>query len=179
LSKKGKFAEFPSGLVGDSDFTPAEDSKWREDLHHVLVKGIDPDAFERLTQRMLRESGFVQVRVTGRKSDGGIDGKGILSINDFMNFHVAFQCKKYKNPVGPDKIRDSRGALDEGTDRGIFITTGRFTVDATKEANRDGVTPIELVDGEKLADKLKELALGIETKPVEYVKVKKDWFLNL
>lgn len=38
---------------------------------------MSPDAFERLVKRMLRESGFVQVEVTGRSGDGGIDGKGI------------------------------------------------------------------------------------------------------
>lgn len=46
---------------------------WQEKLYHLLTKEIAPDAFERLTQRLLRESGFVQVEVTGRTGDGGID----------------------------------------------------------------------------------------------------------
>ena len=42
---------------------------------------LDPAAFERLIQRLLRESGFIQVQVTGKSGDGGIDGIGIARIN--------------------------------------------------------------------------------------------------
>jgi Restriction endonuclease len=35
-------------------------------------------------------------------------------------------------------------------DKGLILTTGIFTSDARREATRDGVPPIELVDGEKL-----------------------------
>ncbi len=64
-------------------------------------------------------------------------------------------------------------------DKGLFITTGTFTREATKEATRDGAPPIDLIDGELLCDKLKELRLGIDTKLIETVEVKTDWFNNL
>ena len=76
--------------------TPEEILEWKEELYLLLTKSISPDAFERLTQRLLRESGFVQVEVTGKTGDGGIDGKGIARINGLMSFHVIFQCKKYQ-----------------------------------------------------------------------------------
>ena len=50
-----------------------EESDWREQLLDLL-KSLKPDAFERLAQRLLRESGFTKVEVTGRSGDGGIDG---------------------------------------------------------------------------------------------------------
>ena len=84
---------------------------WREELYLLLTTKISPDAFERLTQRLLRESGFVQVEVTGRTGDGGIDGKGIARIHGFMSFHVIFQCKKYQGSVSAGDIRDFRGAM--------------------------------------------------------------------
>jgi len=176
---KTAVAEPPDGQIEHADFTPAEDLGWREKLHHILVEKMSPAAFERLTQQMLHESGFVQVEVTGRTGDGGIDGKGIACINGLLNFHIAFQCKKYKSSVSVEEIRNFRGAIVGRTDRGMFITTGSFTKAARDEANRDGAAPIDLVDGEQLADKLKELALGIKKKPVEYVKVENEWFLNL
>lgn len=158
---------------------PDETLVWREQLHQLLTNKISPASFERLTQRLLRESGFIQVEVTGRTGDGGIDGKGIVRINGLMSFHIAFQCKKYKGSVGAPEIRDFRGATIGRADRGLFITTGNFTKAAIDEATRDGAAPIDLVDGDQLADKLKRLALGIKTELVEKVSIDPDWFINL
>jgi len=163
----------------DIDDSPGEDTTWREELYLLLTKDMKPDAFERLTQRLLRESGFVQVAVTGRSGDGGIDGKGIAKINGLMSFHVIFQCKKYKGSVGAGEIRDFRGAMVGRADKGLFITTGTFTQGAIQEATRDGAPPIDLVDGDQLADKLKELQLGVKTEMVESVSVDKDWFMGI
>lgn len=169
-----------SGDVDSSDSeVPEEAQLWREQLHRILIDEMTPDAFERLTQRILRESGFIHVEVTGRTGDGGIDGRGIARINGLMSFHIAFQCKKYRGSVGASEIRDFRGATVGRSDRGLFITTGTFTKGAIDEANRDGVPPIDLIDGEQLADKLKELELGVKTELVEKVTLRPDWFLSL
>jgi len=161
------------------DIDAPETQGWREELYRVLTKEVSADAFERLTQRLLRESGFVQVEVTGRTGDGGIDGKGIAKIHGFMSFHVIFQCKKYQGSVSAGDIRDFRGAMVGRADKGLFITTGTFTPAAVKEATRDGAPPIDLVDGEQLAEKLKEFQLGIKTEMIEKVTLDKDWFANL
>ena len=158
---------------------PDEAETWRSKLHHVLTKELQPDAFERLVKRMLRESGFVQVEVTGRTGDGGIDGKGIVRVGGLLSFHVLFQCKKYQGSVSAGAIRDFRGALIGRADKGLFVTTGTFTRDAIREATRDGATPIDLMDGDQLADKLKELRLGIKTEMVENVDVDITWFKNI
>lgn len=126
-----------------------------------LIKSLPPGGFERLSQRLLRESGFQQVTVTGRSGDGGIDGMGVLQVNPFVSFNVLFQCKRYQGAVTPSQVRDFRGAMMGRADKGIIITTGTFTLEAKKEARRDGVPPIELVDGELLIDMFERLELGL------------------
>lgn len=150
---------------------------WRDQLIATLL-AMSPDAFERLTQRILRESGFVHVEVTGRTGDGGIDGKGTIRIGGLLSFHVIFQCKRYKGSVPANQIRDFRGAMVGRTDKGLFITTGTFTKDAVREANRDGAPPIDLMDGDQLVEKLKELSLGVRTTVVEtrHIVVDSLWF---
>jgi len=127
------------------------------------LQGLPPDGFERLCQRLLRESGFEQVKVTGKSGDGGIDGTGILQVNPFVSFDVLFQCKRYKGSVSSPQIRDFRGAMIGRADKGIIITTGNFTADAKTEARRVP-PPIELVDGEKLVQMFENLVLGLKPK---------------
>lgn len=157
-----------------------EEITWREELLQSLLL-MPPDAFERLVQRMLRESGFIQVQVTGRSGDGGVDGKGIMRLSGLLSFHVIFQCKRYKGTVSVSQVRDFRGAMVGRADKGLLITTGNFTKEATEEATRDGAPAIDLIDSDLLIDKLKELSLGIKTEivEVEKVTVDKDWFLRL
>lgn len=152
--------------------------EWRDLLLNTLLE-MQPDAFERLTQRMLRESGFVQVEVTGRSGDGGIDGKGILRVGSLISFHVYFQCKRYQGSVTASQVRDFRGAMQGRADKGLIVTTGNFTKDALKEASRDGAPPIDLVDGERLLEMLKTLSLGVSTEMVEQVTVDPTWFQKL
>jgi restriction system protein len=151
---------------------------WREKLLATLY-ALPPDAFERLTQRLLRESGFVQVKVTGRSGDGGIDGVGIVQLGGLLGFPVLFQCKRYRGSVGASAIRDFRGAMIGRADRGLVITTGTFSRDARAEATRDGAPPIDLVDGEQLLDKLRELRLGVGVKTIEEVTVLPEWFATI
>lgn len=123
---------------------------------------MSPAGFERFCQRLLRESGFQEVTVTGRSGDGGIDGIGILQVNALVSFKVLFQCKRYSGSVTVTQVRDFRGAMMGRADKGIILTTGSFTADSRKEAVRDGVPPIELVDGEKLIGMLEKLELGLK-----------------
>ncbi|MBW4665523.1 MAG: restriction endonuclease [Chroococcus sp. CMT-3BRIN-NPC107] len=151
---------------------------WHQKLHKLLLS-LDPSAFERLTQRLLRESGFIQVQVTGKVGDGGIDGVGIARVSGFLSFHVLFQCKRYQGSITASQIRDFRGAMQGRTDKGLFITTGTFTRDAIKEATRDGAPPIDLIDGEQLVQRLKELGLGVKITMIESVDVDANWFINI
>jgi len=157
-----------------------KDIDW-EDKLLAVIKAMQPDAFERLCQRLLRESGFIQVEVTGKTNDGGIDGKGVVRIGGLLSFHVIFQCKRYQGSVSSPVVRDFRGAMVGRADKGLLITTGTFTKDARTEAQRDGAPPIDLIDGEALVEKLKELRIGVRIKEriVEEVLIDEAYFQNV
>jgi restriction system protein len=162
----------------DADNEVEFEEKWKKDVLEIITKKMTPGAFERLIQRILREKGFSHVEVTGKSGDGGIDGKGIAKINGILSFHIIFQCKRYKDKVPASAIRDFRGSMVGRTDKGLFITTGTFTREAIREANRDGAPSIDLMDGEKLAEKLKELRLGIDIEFKEHVIINENWYEN-
>lgn len=166
IQKQRPTVEPPGGTDGE-DVPPQDEASQGAINHRQVVldrlRELPPGGFERFSQRLLRESGFQEVAITGKSGDGGIDGIGILQVNPLVSFKVLFQCKRYSGSVTPSQVRDFRGAMQGRADKGIIITTGGFTPDAKKEAVRDGVPPIELVDGEKLVGMLEELELGLRT----------------
>ena len=171
-SKKGGK---PNGSPED-DVTATEALNWREKITEIL-QGLDPYAFERLAQRLLRECGFSDVQVTKRSGDGGIDGTGKLRIQGIFSFNVAFQCKRYKGQVGAAAIRDFRGSLGTNIEKGVLITTGAFTKAAKEEASSEGKRLIDLMDGEELINKLAEYGIGLN-EVISY-EVDEDFFNSL
>lgn len=163
--KPSKPAEEPGEDLAPPESGIAQSADYRVELIE-LIRQLPPAGFERLCQRLLREAGFQQVEVTGRSGDGGIDGKGILQINSLLSIQAVFQSKRYASNtlVNVSQIRDLRGAMAGRTDKGIFITTSSFTADAKREALREGVPPIELVDADKLVGMFEELELGLVPK---------------
>ena len=157
-----------------ADEGPEETENWKASLLSVLGQ-MPPAAFERLSQRLLREAGFTNVEVRGKSGDGGIDGVGVLRVN-LVSFQVYFQCKRWKASVGANEIRDFRGALQGRADKGLFITTGHFTSQASDEATRDGAIAIDLIDGDRLSELLKDNRLGVETEMIEQVRIQAEWF---
>ena len=162
----------PEEILSEDSSASEELGDWRDHLL-VALKAMDPAAFERLCQRLLRESGFVKVEVTGKSGDGGIDGVGVLRMN-LISFQVLFQCKRYGGAVSSPTVRDFRGAMQGRADKGLIITTGSFTADARREATRDGAPAIDLVDGELLCQLLKERRLGVNVREVRTEEVSVD-----
>ena len=163
----------------EADEGAADNEDWQENLlEHMLA--MSATGFERLAQRLLRAAGFINTTVTGRSGDGGIDGVGVYRLS-LVSFPVFFQCKRYKGTVGPDKVRDFRGAMAGRGDKGLLITTGAFTREAKSEATRDGAPPIDLIDGEQLCELLKQHQLGVRTEEqrVEAVEVVSSFFDEL
>jgi restriction system protein len=142
---------------------PDEVQSGKADLLEVL-QNLTPHGFEKICQRLLRESGFENVVVTGQSHDGGIDGYGTLEMNPFVSFKVLFQCKRYKGTVSRAQVGDFRNAMIGRAEKGIIMTTGTFSSDAIKEANREGAPQVELVDGEKLVDMFQRVELGVKPK---------------
>lgn len=156
-----------------------EELDWKEQLIELLLE-LPPDRFEHLARRLLLEAGFTSATVTGRTGDGGIDGIGIYRLS-LVSFPVFFQCKRNKGSVRAGSVRDFRGAMAGRGDRGLLITTGTFTAEAKQEATRDGAPPIDLIDGERLCDLLKEHRLGVRTehRQIEDVTVDAGFFADV
>jgi len=171
--RKAKEKVLDQSVAPASPDIPEDEETYRDEVLNILLN-LPADGFERLSQRLLREAGFTEVKVTGSTGDGGIDGYGTLQINPLVSFKVLFQCKKYAKSVSPSHVRDFRGAMAGRADKGIIITTGTFTAEARREATRDGAPPIELIDGEKLVDMLKQLELGLN--PVKTFEIDEAFF---
>ena len=165
----------PDGEIEDPTL---ETASWRENLLHALLE-MSPAAVERVCQGILRVAGFIEGDVTGRSGDGGIDGSGIIRLAGLISFPVLFQCKRYSSNVSAGVVRDFRGAMTGRADKGSILTTGGFTREAQREATRDGAPPIDLIDGDLLINKLRELKLGVHTRMVEVVEVNRDWFSSI
>jgi len=163
FGKKVKKINVPDDEIEENDISeyPEEIKPWRKRLADVL-QSMSPYGFERLAQRVLRECGFVQVEVTKKSGDGGIDGTGKLKINGIFSFNVAFQCKRYKGEVGVGDIRDFRGSLTTDVEKGVFITTGVFTKAAREEALNPGKQQIDLIDGEEFINKIAQYGIGVK-----------------
>lgn len=157
-------------VVVDANETDAQEAlppdEAQEQTLLGLLKALPPYGFELLCQRLLREHGFEDVEVTQKSRDGGIDGYGVLRLSPFVSMKVAFQAKRYKDVVSRAAVGEFRNALLGRAEKGVFITTGRFTADAETEATRDGVVPIELVDGERLVGLFEEAKLGVKPKQI-------------
>lgn len=162
-----------------TDEDQGDGADWRDQLLELLM-GLAPGTFERLAQRLLREAGFISATVTGRSGDGGIDGLGVCRMS-LVSFPVFFQCKRYRGSVGSAAVRDFRGAMAGRGDKGLLITTGTFTGEAKAEATRDGAPPVDLIDGQRLCELLKDYDLGVQTtvRQVEDVSVDPAFFSDL
>ena len=172
---EGSTATADVDSVAEPDDEPdVEPRDYKAELLATL-RSLPPAGFERVCQRLLRESGFQQVVVTGRSNDGGIDGHGILEVNPLVTFKVLFQCKRYGDrTVTPSQVRDFRGAMQGRADKGLILTTATFSAEARKEATRDGVPPIELVDGDKLVTMFERAGIGL--RPVQSYELDDGFF---
>jgi restriction system protein len=115
------------------------------------LKSMSWQNFERLVGEAYRRQGYVVEEAGGSAPDGGIDlllfrrgGKTIV------------QCKRWKtSQVGVSLIREFYGVMvSEKAERGVFVTTGRYTADALAFAHGK---PMELIDGPTLVKMLQGL----------------------
>jgi len=155
-----------------------EDTTTEDEEHSIgllnLIQNLPAAGFEKLCKRLLTEIGINDITITGGSGDQGIDGKGIVKLNDVVSLNIVFQCKRYKETVSPHHVRDFRGAMQGRGEKGLIITTGRFTKEAKNEASRDGVTPIELIDGYRLVELFEKHHLGL--KPVIVFEIDYEFF---
>jgi restriction system protein len=165
-------------IISEKSELPFEETTTEDEEHSVglieIIQNLTPSGFEKLCKRLLTEIGIKDIIITGGTGDQGIDGKGIVKLNDVVGLNLVFQCKRYKETVAPHHVRDFRGAMQGRGEKGLIITTGRFTKEAKNEANRDGVTPIELIDGDRLVELFEKHHLGL--KPVTVFEIDFEFF---
>lgn len=161
--------------IEDAHSDSEQTCDYKEELISIL-RSLKPRGFEEMCLLLLRENGFENLKLTSHGRDSGIDGISTLRINPFVSFKVLIQCKRYngKNPIKREQVGDFRNAMMGRADKGIFITTGYFSADAEKEANREGVPPIELVDCDKLIDMFEKSELGL--KPITTYEIIPQFF---
>ena len=163
----------PKKIEEKFETTSTEDEEHSVGLLN-LIQNLPASGFEKLCKRLLTEIGINDITITGGSGDQGIDGKGIVKLNDVVSLNIVFQCKRYKETVSPHHVRDFRGAMQGRGEKGLIITTGRFTKEAKNEASRDGVTPIELIDGDRLVELFEKHHLGL--KPVTVFEIDNEFF---
>jgi len=167
IHQKPRKAESEKELIDEmEEEAPEEFEKEKTPSLLEVLQSLSPSGFEKISQELLREHGFENVVVTGSSHDGGIDGYGTLELNPFVSFKVLFQCKRYKGSVSRAQVGDFRNAMIGRAEKGIIITTGTFTNESIKEANREGAPQIELVDGAKLVEMFEKVELGVKPKTV-------------
>lgn len=154
-------------------------TSWRdqllEQLHEMTVSQL-----ERFFLRIFKSEGIDTVDVLG--TIGSAEIEGTMTSEGFLTFRVAFQFMRGNRQVSAREVEDfRRRARVSGSDKGLLITTGTFTQEATRESERRSPPKIELIDGKQLIDKLKELGLGVSTKRVvvEQVDIDLDWFRGI
>lgn len=151
----------------------------RQSVARDLLEKIaqrSPADFEKLVLDLLHAMGYGtsqdDLQQVGGSGDGGIDG--IISLDRLGLEKVYVQAKRWKNDITSPEIRGFLGALQlQGANKGVFITTSRFTRDAREAAERARVV---LVDGPRLAGLMIDHAVGVSHQKLLIPKVDSDYF---
>ena len=126
---------------------------WRDQLNEALKK-MSPDKFEMFSRGLMKRMGIELDKEIGIQTtaDGGLDGFGYITADDFRTTRVALQAKRWEGKVSSPEIDKFRGAMDKyNAEYGIFITTSDYTRSAI-EASRIGTRVITLINGDDICD---------------------------
>lgn len=156
----------------------------RQQLGQSLLANIlkaPPSFFEQLVVDLLVAMGYGGSRVDagqaiGQSGDGGIDG---IIKEDRLGLDIVYlQAKRWESPVGSPEVRNFTGSLEgHGAQKGVLITTSKFTKDATDFARRLQQKKLVLIDGQKLAELMMDFEVGV-TRVASYTvqKIDPDYF---
>lgn len=144
-----------------------------------LIGRETPGFFERLVLDLLHAMGYglsrQELQAVGGSGDGGIDG--IISLDRLGLQKVYVQAKRWQQPVGGAVVRDFIGALTtRGADKGVLLTTSKFTADAHATAEKVRMGSLVLVDGRRLAELMTEHGVGVSHRTLRVPKVDSDYF---
>lgn len=164
-NKKKRKAKDPK-VIEDNEMDISEEDVtegWKDELKEALIN-MSPTKFELFSRALVKEMGVDIDKSIGIQpvADGGLDGFGYVTANDFRTSRVAIQAKRWNGSVSSPEIDKFRGAMDKyNAEFGIFITTSVFTKQALK-ASREGTRVITLIDGEEIANLVEKHQLYIK-----------------
>lgn len=161
------------------DETLAEIQESLEQEVLTQLRSINPASFEHFVVRLLAAMGYGVGGVTGRSGDGGIDG--VIYEDRLKLDRIYLQAKRWADaPVGGPDINGFLGALAKhGANRGVFVTTSRFTHDARRAVELPHLRLV-LIDGEELARLAVEHNVGVSVKHrIELKRLDTDFFDDL
>ena len=121
---------------------------------------INPYEFENLMAKLIKHTGFINVGVTKKSGDDGIDVNALLRHNFSLDLSYQFQIKRWKHSVGRKEVASLRGSLGFNS-FGVIISTSHFTSSAINEAEGSGKIPINLIGVKKLYDIIKETKFAL------------------
>jgi len=198
LMKYPNFQEFQSRKkdtsdveVNDKDNTPEEiiDSTFQEIKESLAsellenIKSTTDSYFEKIVVKLLIKMGYGGSiidagKAIGKSGDGGIDG---IIKEDKLGLDVIYiQAKKWSDThVGRPEIQKFAGSLDmHHANKGVFLTTSKFTSDAKDFVNKIQ-KKIILIDGNKLAHYMIDYNLGVSNiAEYELKKIDTDYFID-
>ncbi|RLG44806.1 MAG: hypothetical protein DRN81_03615 [Thermoproteota archaeon] len=129
-------------------------------MHDVLdiIREMDPFEFESLVAELVRKMGY-SVRGTRRCKDGGVDVYAYHSHPLGMRDEVIIQVKRYRGSVGVSVVRELLGVkASRGADKAVIITTGSFSREAERFAQRNNIM---CIDGKRLFTLLRKYGLHV------------------
>lgn len=126
---------------------------------------MPPSEFEECAARILSAYGFVNVQVTGRVGDGGVDGHGQLRVG-LVLMDAAFQCKRWQGNVGSAEVDAFRGAIQGRYEQGVMFSASGFTKHAREKSIQKGAVPIILLDGPIIVDLMTRAELYVRRRPL-------------
>jgi restriction system protein len=138
----------------------------RQALRDRLL-ALDFHAFEQFIGHLIAVMGYVDVRVTERTSDGGLDIEAYTQTG-ITKALIISQVKKYTSPVHRRFVDELRGTmLRVGAQQGLLITTATFSEGAKQAAESNHIAPVTLIDGEQLLDLLFVHQVGVSKEALE------------
>ena len=176
-----------------TDRTPIEDleeaykliqNRLQDELLQEVVQ-LTPDQFERMVVELVVAMGYGgtaedAARVVGKTGDEGIDG--IIKADRLGFDRIYIQAKKWSpdRTIGRPEIQKFLGALvGQGANKGLFITTCRFSKEASDFVEKSINQRISLVDSQQLTALMIEHNIGVSTQSVYMIKsVDSDYFNN-
>ena len=147
------------------------------------VMKLTPVEFERLVIKLLLKMGYGSGiegagMVTQASNDGGIDG--IIKEDQLGFSHIYIQAKQWalEQTVGKPEIQKFVGALQgQQAQKGLFITTARFSSGAIQYANNLLGVKVVLVDGNTLTKLMIKHSVGVSLEQTyEVKKIDSDFF---